>query len=132
MIPVLSRDDVPQDGRAESPLQGVRVLDAWINRDWTAGIDLSAIPPLQRLRVWTRNSVYDVITGDAAGEVRVRGGRAFAVWTTAHLAGAVAGGSVLKYLAIHVGLGLEFHVEARSVRTTRVEAVAVLSDPPTV
>lgn len=116
--------------RAGAP-QPVRVLDAWINRDWSAGINLAAIPPLQRLRVWTRNSVYDVITGETAGEVRVRGGRPFAGWTTAHLAGSSAGGSVLKQLAIQIGLGLEFQVDARRVRTSRVEAVAILSDSPT-
>src|ERR671935_630982 len=117
MVPDLSRHRRSQAAPAATDSQPVRVLDTWVSRDWSGGVHLDAVPPLQRLRIWTRNSVYDVITGERPGEVRVRGGRAFADWTPAYLAGSSAGGSILKQLSIEPGLRLEFHSDGRRVTT---------------
>ncbi|HEX5473456.1 MAG TPA: hypothetical protein VFX12_02245 [Vicinamibacterales bacterium] len=114
--------------RAASRHAAVVPLDAWVEHDWREGVHLAALAPLQRIRVWTRNSVYDIITGEAAGDVRVRGGRVFTDWTRARLAGSNAGGSVLKRLTIHAGLSLEFQIGPRRVNTSRVSAVEVLPD----
>jgi hypothetical protein len=107
-------------------------LDAWAARDWHDGLRLDTLEPLQQVRIWTRNSVYDVITSDTTGEVRVRGGRHFAEWTTVQFAGSSAGGSVLRRFAIHVGLRLEFAAACRRVTTSRVEAFSILPGATTV
>jgi hypothetical protein len=120
-----SSTGVRQVGRsAAAPLWGAS-LDAWVTRDWHDGLRLDTLEPLQQVRIWTRNSVYDVITSNTTGQVRVRGGRHFPEWTTVELAGSSAGGSVLRRYAIHVGLSLEFGAGRRRITTSRVQAFSL-------
>ena len=118
-----------RETRSPASVQSVCSLDTWIRYQWDDGVGLEGLPPLQRIRIWTRNSVYDIITGSEAGDVRVRGGRVFPDWTPAHLAGSSVGGNFLKQRSIHVGLRLEFQAGQRRVTTSPIEAVAILEDP---
>ena len=47
------------------------MLEAWSSNDWTAGIDVTTLSPLDQLTVTTRNSVYTIlIVCPESGEVR--------------------------------------------------------------
>ena len=68
----------------------------------------------KRSRVRTKNTVYEITVMDAAvGDVLVRGGRFFPVYTRVRLAGASLAGSFLKLLGIYVGFSMELHTDER-------------------
>jgi hypothetical protein len=106
----------------------VSSLDIWVRRDWTEGVDMTALTEFQQLHVRTRNSVYELVVVDRrTGEVRVRGGRHFPDWTAARLTGSSAGGSLLKSLGIYVGLGMELETEERRILTSPVHTIITLN-----
>jgi hypothetical protein len=63
------------------------------------------------------------------GRALVTGGASFPEPTEVRLAGATAGGSMLKTGWIGIGLKLEMSVGRRRITTSRVVSVAVLSVP---
>lgn len=102
-------------------------LDAWSALPWSDGLQLAAVHPLDTLEVRTKNTTYEITVMDPRnGDVLIRGGRFFPVFTRVILAGASLSGSFLKMLGIYVGFSMEFHTEDGAIVTTRVRAIAVL------
>ena len=59
-------------------------LDAWSSKDWSSGIDVTRLSPLDELTVTTRNSTYTIlIVSPVSGEVKIRGGSFFPSFATA-------------------------------------------------
>jgi hypothetical protein len=105
-------------------------LETWSGRPWSDGLQLGELHALESLEVTTKNTVYEITVMDPrSGDVLVRGGRFFPVFTRVRLAGASLGGSFLKLLSIYVGFCIEFHTEAGPIITTRVREIAVVTSP---
>ena len=86
---------------------------------------------LETLEVRTKNTVYEITLMDARnGDVLVRGGRFFPVYTRARLAGASLAGSFLKLLGIYVGFSIEFSAGGETIVTTRVRQIDIVSSRP--
>jgi hypothetical protein len=80
--------------------------------------------------VTTKNTVYEITLMDPrSGEVLVRGGTFFPVYTRARLAGASLGGSFLKLLGIYVGFSMEIYSNEERIVTTRVRGIALIPNP---
>lgn len=102
------------------------LLDTWVSRDWSDGIQLASLTDLTEIRVQTRNSIYEIIVIDGRlGEILVRGGKFFPERTSAHLAGASLRGSFLKAGAIHVGFNLEILSDRTTIVTSTVQSVII-------
>ena len=104
------------------------ILSNWSDRDWDGadGLQVEAREDLDRILVRTCNSVYEVIVQCGhKGEVLVRGGSFFPVFTKVHLAGSSFGGSFLKRLGIYVGLRMELFHEGRTIITSTVRSISV-------
>ena len=110
----------------------IGALDQWSRFDWRNGLQMDGLDPLETLEVQTRNTTYEISVMDARiGEVLVRGGSFFPVYTHARLAGASLAGSFLKVGGIYVGFCMEFQSAAGAIVTTRVRRICVLkSDVP--
>jgi hypothetical protein len=119
--------------KTTNSMDGLRLLtslDLWSSACWSDGIQLDELPELESLAVRTWNSVYEQIVGCAhTGDVLVRGGRYFPVFTRVQLLGSSAGGSFLKRLGIYAGLRLEFLIDGRRIITSPVESARVASTP---
>jgi len=104
-------------------------LDAWSSKDWSSGIDVTRLSPLDELTVTTRNSVYTIlIVCPASGEVKIRGGTFFPSFATARICGSSLGSGFLKRHVVHAGFCLEFtHEELGMIVTTRVRTAVVSS-----
>jgi hypothetical protein len=104
-------------------------LDAWSSRDWSSGIDVTTLSPLDELTVTTRNSIYTIlIICPSSGEVKVRGGSFFPSFATARICGCSLGRGFLKRHVVHAGFCLEFtHEELGLIVTTRVRSAVVSS-----
>ena len=103
-------------------------LDLWSTARWSDGIQLDEVAELESVTVQTRNSTYELIVVSAHdGDVLVRGGRYFPVFTRARLHGSSAGGNLLKRLGIYPGLRLEFLVDGRQILTSPVKSARVAS-----
>ena len=84
-------------------------LDAWSSKDWSSGIDVTKLSPLDELTVTTRNSTYTIlIVCPASGEVKIRGGTFFPSFATARICGSSLGRGFLKRHVVHAGFCLEF------------------------
>jgi hypothetical protein len=102
-------------------------LDTWSASRWSDGVQIASLHPLETLEVQTKNTVYEITVMDAkCGDVLVRGGKYFPVYTRVRLAGASLAGSVLKMLGIYVGFSMELHTDEGAIVTTRVRQIAVL------
>ena len=102
-------------------------LDTWSGLPWSDGLQLVNLHPLDTLEIRTKNTVYEIAVMDAAcGDVLVRGGTFFPVYTRVRLAGASLAGSFLKLLGIYVGFSMELHTDEGPIVTTRVRNIAVL------
>ena len=102
-------------------------LDTWSGLPWAEGVQLADLRPLETLEVRTKNTVYEITLMDArSGDVLVRGGRFFPVYTRARLAGASLAGSFLKLLGIYVGFSIEFATGGETIVTTRVRQIDVV------
>lgn len=105
------------------------LLENWSGHEWANGVQVDEWEDLERVRVRTRNSVYELILiNGRRGEILLRGGQFSPDYVPAHLAGSSLGGSFLKHLGIYVGFRMEFHIGDRRIVTSRVEAVDVV--PP--
>ena len=102
-------------------------LDTWSGLPWADGVQLANLGTLETLEVRTKNTVYEITVMDARkGDVLVRGGRFFPVYTRARLAGASLAGSFLKLLGIYVGFSIEFAIGGETIVTTRVRQIDVV------
>jgi hypothetical protein len=108
------------------PVPSSRLLSSWSTRDWSDGIHVADLPPLERLLVRTANSTYELIVlCPATGSILVRGGAFFPVFMPARLAGSSLGGSFLKLRSIHVGFRLELNTERGFIITSSVRSAAI-------
>src|SRR5262245_64075988 len=83
------------------------LLDTWIARDWSDGIQLASLKDLTEIRIQTRNSMYEIIVIDhQTGEIIIRGGKFFSERRAACLAGSSRRGSLLKAGGHHVVVDL--------------------------
>jgi hypothetical protein len=96
----------------------------WSQREWSDGVQLEALAPLERLAVRTRNTLYEItVVSPRTGEVLVRGGRFFPAFTRAIIAGCSLGGSFLKVHAIHLGFLMELLHDGQTIITTQVQSI---------
>lgn len=103
-------------------------LDAWLSHDWTTGLQTEDLPEQEFLTVETENSRYELtILCGRTGDVLVRGGQFFPYTTAARLAGSSLGGSLLKLRGIHIGFRMELHALERSIITSRVRSIVLVS-----
>ena len=103
-------------------------LDAWLSHDWTTGLQTEDLPEREFLTVETENSRYELtILCGRTGDVLVRGGEFFPYTTTARLAGSSLGGSLLKLRGIYIGFRMELHAHERSIITSRVRSIVLVS-----
>ena len=102
-------------------------LETWSGRPWAGGVQLGALQALETLEVRTKNSVYEITVMDPErGDVLVRGGTFFPVYTKVRLAGASLAGSFLKLFGIYVGFSIEFATGAETIVTTRVRQIDIV------
>ena len=101
-------------------------LERWSHYDWSNGLQIEGLDPLETLEVQTKNTTYEIILMDVRrGEILVRGGRFFPVYTRARLSGASLAGSFLKVGGIYIGFCMEFHTDDGAIVTTCVRQIAV-------
>jgi hypothetical protein len=99
-------------------------LDAWARHDWRRGLQIEALADREALVVETENSTYEITVICArTGDVLVRGGRYFADFTPARLAGCSLGGAFLKQGGIYVGFRLELRVARQAIVTSVVRSI---------
>ena len=107
-------------------------LDTWSEMPWSDGLQLGDLRVLDTVEVTTKNTVYEITVMDPRiGEVLVRGGKFFPVYTRARLAGASLAGSFLKLLGIYVGFSMEIHMDEERIVTTRVRGITTNHQPRT-
>jgi hypothetical protein len=112
--------------RPAATVPSSRVLSAWSARDWSAGVKLDELSPLERLIVRTENSTYEIVVlAPSSGGVLVRGGAFFPVLAPVRLAGSSMGGSFLKLRSVHVGFRVEFNTPAGYIITSPVRSVDI-------
>jgi hypothetical protein len=108
------------------PVPSSGLLSSWSARDWSDGIDVADLSPLERLIIRTANSTYEIVVlCPATGSVLVRGGAFFPVYMPARLAGSSLGGSFLKLRSVHVGFRLELNTERGFIITSSVRSAAI-------
>jgi hypothetical protein len=94
----------------------------------TDGIQLNELEQDDVLSITTANNTYRVTVIDPeTGQVRVRGGDFFRSDTLAQISGSSLNSSI-KPFGIYVGYSIEFFVQARRVRTSRVRVIRVLAE----
>jgi hypothetical protein len=106
-------------------------LESWSRHDWSDGLQIDRLAPLETIEARTRNSTYELVILDGRnGDVLVTGGQFFRTSTRVRLNGCTAGGSCLKWRGIYCGFRLEFQVGTEVVVTTRVQSVARIEKSP--
>jgi hypothetical protein len=111
-------------------LPAVCDLGTWSALPWSDGVQLDQLCALETLEVRTRNTMYEItVTEPRTGEVLVRGGSFFPVYTRARLMGASLAGSFLKLLGIYVGFSMEIQSDEGPIVTTRVRQIAIVAPP---
>jgi hypothetical protein len=107
------------------------MLDTWSRHEWTNGLQLESLQEMESLAVVTRNSTYEImVLSRSTGEVLVRGGRFFPVFTPARLAGSSLSGSFLKLRGIYVGFSMELHGDSGPIVTSQVQSIGFVADQP--
>lgn len=103
-----------------------RSLDTWSQREWDDGVQLEHLPDFACLVVRTTFNVYRLIVLDGrTGEIMVRGGDRFPVYTRSRLEGSTIGGNLLKRLGIYIGLRMELRTGDRRTLTSRVQSITL-------
>ena len=101
-------------------------LETWSNDAWDNGVQIDRLEDMQKLQVWTHNSLYEITVIDGrGGEVLLRGGRFFPEMTPAHLSGATLGGSFCRMRGIYCGFRMEFASDGRRIVTSPVQTIIV-------
>ena len=104
-------------------------LENWTNLEWHEGLQVEGLAALETIQVLTKNTTYEITVMDGrTGDILVRGGRFFPVFTRARLSGATLAGSFLKLRGIYVGFCIEFHTEDGPIVTTRVRQITLVTD----
>jgi hypothetical protein len=107
------------------------LLETWSRHEWTNGLQLDSLREMESLAVRTRNSTYEItILSRRTGDVLVRGGRFFPVFTPARLAGSSLSGSFLKLRGIYVGFSMEIHGDAGPIVTSQVQSIGLVECQP--
>jgi hypothetical protein len=107
-----------------SSVAAAAILDTWVSRAWTDGLQLESLPDFCEITVQTRNTLYEITVIDGpAREVTIRGGRFFADKTAARIAGSSLGGSFLKVGGIYAGFNLEIVAGGSTIVTTTVQSI---------
>jgi len=120
-----------RDRTRETDTRPAVTLDAWSRHDWSDGLQIDRLAPLETIEARTRNSVYELVILDGRnGDVLVTGGQFFPTSTRVRLNGCTAGGSCLKWRGVYCGFRLEFQVGTEVVVTTRVQSVARIERSP--
>ena len=102
------------------------LLDTWSGHHWQDGIQLETLQDLSQLAVQTENNLYEITVISAhSGEVLVRGGKYFAEYTPARVAGSSLGGSFLKVRGIYTGFNIELFTGGRTIITRRVRTISL-------
>ena len=102
-------------------------LETWTRHAWRDGLQVDDLDPLEALEVRTRNTTYEItVMGPRSGEILVRGGQFFPVYTRAHLSGASLGGSFLKLRGIYLGFSMEFQTDNGPIVTTSVQHISIV------
>jgi hypothetical protein len=87
----------------------------------SSGVSIAELDTLTSVFVRTKNSIYRIDVLDPERHVvTVQGGAFFAQPTRAWLRGSGSGGTCHRVGWIGVGFHLEFRVDGRSIRTSRV------------
>ena len=103
-------------------------LESWTSLPWANGVQLGDLRALETLEVRTKNSVYEItVTDPRRGEVLVRGGTFFPVYTRVRLSGASLAGSFLKVFGIYIGFSIEFGAGGETIVTTRVKKIDIIT-----
>lgn len=111
---------------AHTQIAAAALLDRWASHDWSDGLRITDLLPLDRVVVRTMNSTYEiVVTTAGASDIMVRGGAFFGSVTRARLAGSSLGGSFLKLHVIHVGFRMEIVTDEYPIITSPVQTIAV-------
>jgi hypothetical protein len=93
------------------------------------GVSLTELSPIDRLRVRTRNSSYDItVIEPCEATVVIQGGAFFPDPCRARLSGASLGGGMLKLAWVGVGLCLEIHHDGRRIVTTPVREIRLADE----
>jgi hypothetical protein len=102
-------------------------LDNWIDADWSDGIDVTTLCPLDHVTVTTLNSVYTlIVVSPHSATAQVRGGALLSQFTTVRVCGSSLGHGPLKLRVIHPGFCLELsHDELGLIVTSPVQSVVV-------
>ena len=112
--------------RRQTAVPASATLSAWQLHQWSEGVSIEQLSPLDRLIVRTRHSTYEIVATEAgSADVLVRGGAFFPEFTPVRLAGASLGGSFLKLRSVHVGFAIEFALEKRAIVTSTVRSISV-------
>jgi hypothetical protein len=99
-------------------------LATWSGREWSAGVQVDSLPPLEELVVRTRNTTYTItVLSPQTGEVIVRGGHFFPQPTRARVTGASLGGTFLKIRGIYVGFAIELWHDGETIVTSSVRSI---------
>ena len=121
------------DSPTSTTVPAARILSTWSGRDWSDGVHVGDLAPLDRVIVRTENSTYEVVVlTPSTGNVLVRGGAFFPVLMPVRLAGSSMGGSFLKLRSIHIGFRLELNTDRGFIITSPVRAIDMapaVSDP---
>ncbi len=121
-----SRSGLRSGITSAATIPAARVLSAWSTRDWSDGVNINELSPLERLLVRTENSTYEIVVlAPSTGNVLVRGGAFFPVLAPVRLSGSSMGGSFLKLRSVHVGLRVEFSTPAGAIVTSPVRSVDI-------
>jgi hypothetical protein len=114
--------------RRQTAVPASATLNAWQHHQWSDGVSVDQLSPLDRLIVRTCHSTYEIVATEAgSAEVLVRGGAFFPEFTPVRLAGASLGGSFLKMRSVHVGFAIEFAVGKRAIVTSPVRSISIAS-----
>lgn len=103
-------------------------LDAWATRDWSGGLDLTAIGDLAAIEVITRRSVYHIVPAEGGQGLLVRGGHYLPDFQRARAIGCSLGGALLKQHAIHIGFRMEIAFDDMRLVTSEVTNIRVLPE----
>jgi hypothetical protein len=111
---------------AHVPVPSSGILSSWSAHDWSDGIHVGNVSPLERIIVRTANSLYEIIVlSPSTGDILVCGGAFFPVFVPAQLSGSSLGGSFLKLRSVHVGFRLEFSTDRGFILTSPVRSAAI-------
>jgi hypothetical protein len=102
------------------------LLDFWTREKWSSGLQIRQTAILDRVFVWTSNSLYElIIISPSTNEVMIRGGKYFPNYACVRLSGSSMGGSFLKLGGIYVGFRMEIAEHGNTIVTGPVGKIAV-------